>query len=63
MPAAPNEQPVLLVAAPHERPRVAVAARLVDAAARVEGVEEDAGEPVQDLQVARGPYGQRQRVG
>ena len=41
---------MLLVAAPHERPGVAVAARLVDAAARVEGVEEDAGAAVQDLQ-------------
>ena len=50
MPATPNEQPVFLVAAPHECPGVAVAARLVDAAARVERVEEDAREAVQDLQ-------------
>ena len=54
----PNEQPVLLAAPLHERPGVAVAARLVDAAARVERVEEDAREAVKDLQT-RGPYGHR----
>ena len=54
----PNEQPVLPAAPPHERPGVAVAARLVDTAARVERVEEDAREAVKDLQT-RGPYGHR----
>ena len=58
MPAVPNEQPVFLAAPLHERPGVAVAARLVDAAARVERVEEDAREAVKDLQT-RGPYGHR----
>ena len=53
MPVLPDEQPVGLVATPHKRPRVAVPARLVHAAAPIEGVEEDGGEAVQNLQ-ARG---------
>ena len=45
----PDEQPVILGATPNERPRVAVAARLVHAAVTIEGVEEGAGEAVQNL--------------
>ena len=41
---------MLLVAAPHECLRVAVPARLVHAAVPIEGVEENAGKAVQNLE-------------
>ena len=46
----PNEQPVVPVAAPHERLRVSVPALFIHAAVPIEGVEENAGKPVQNLQ-------------